>query len=676
MIGDRLILKKNSKVLLNQDEKDITKQNKITENDIVEEKASKENDKLFEKLKHAKEYLELTIESIGDGLITTDNKGKITTINKSAEILTELDKKSAVGMELSNVFNLVNSINGENLKSIFCEVINKGSSVELREDTILVTKSCKEVYISGTVSNIIDERNKTTIGVVILFRDITKRKTLENELKKDKEQAQAANIAKSTFLANMSHEIRTPLNGIDGMIDLTLLTELTKDQRENLIIAKECSNSLMEVINNILDFSKIEAGKVQLNKTEFNIKDLIEKVVKTNIVHARDKEIELMYNINPSLNEMLLGDYGKIQQILNNLISNAIKFTNQGSVCIKAEKLSEYEGMVILKFAVEDTGIGISSEDMDKLFKSFSQVDGTYTRKYGGTGLGLIISKKLAELMDGEISVESIKGKGSTFALSIKVEKFNNLIYPKEIDKTEHCENNLVSISRKILIVEDNKANQEVLSRMCSKMNYKVKTVGDGKKALEILNTESFDVVLMDIQMPIMDGVEATKIIRENEKKSGKHIPIIALTAYALKDDREKFLNLGMDDYLSKPVIMETLHKCIEKSVSNEFNGSYHDARYYLNINETNNNLEDEKTCIEKISIEISQLNDFIKREDFKRCESSCHILKEYSLCIKSVIMKSASFRAELAARRKDIVVLIEQTEIIEEEYKKIKGSV
>ena len=671
-----MILKKNSKVLSSQDDKDITKLKKITENVIVEEKVIKDKDILFEELKYAKERFELTIESIGDGLITTDNKGKITTINKSAEILTGWDKKSAVGMEFSKVFNLISSINGENLKSIFCEVIDNKSSVELKEDTILVSKTGKEFYVSGTVSNIIDERSKTTIGVVILFRDITRIKTLGNELKKDKEQAQAANIAKSAFLANMSHEIRTPLNGIDGMIDLTLLTELTQDQRENLIIAKECSNSLMEVINNILDFSKIEAGKMQLNKTEFNIEDLIEKVVKTNKFHARDKCIELNYNINPGLNGILLGDYGKIQQILNNLISNAIKFTNQGSVCLKAEKLSEDEGMVILKFAVEDTGIGISSEDMDKLFKSFSQVDGTYTRKYGGTGLGLVISKKLAELMDGEISVESIKGKGSTFALSIKIEKFNNLKSPKEIGKPEHHENNLVSIPRKILIVEDNKANQEVLNRMCSKMNYKVKIVGDGKKALEILNTESFDVILMDIQMPIMDGVEATRIIRENEKKLGEHIPIIALTAYALKDDREKFLNLGMDDYLSKPVIMETLHKCIEKSVSKEYNGSYHDAGYYLNIKETNNNLEDEKTYIEKISIEINKLNDLIKKEDFKNCENSCHILKEYSLCVKSVIMKSASFRAELAARRKDIIVLIEQTEIIEEEYNRIKESV
>lgn len=627
-------------------------------------------------MKYEKEILELTFDSIGDGLITVDNVGVIISINKMAEVLTEWDKKNAIGMELSKVFNIINGKNRENIKSTFAEGTNKEASVQLEEDTILVSKAGKEIYISGSVSNIFDERNNILIGVVILFRDITKIKTLGNELRKDKEQAQAANIAKSAFLASMSHEIRTPLNGIDGMLDLTLHTNLTEDQRENLTIAKECSNSLMEVINNILDFSKIEAGKMKLSKTEFNIKDLIEKLIKTNMVHARDKGIELIYKINPNLNGIFKGDYGKIQQILNNLISNAIKFTNYGSVCLKAESLSENKGMALLKFSVEDTGIGISSQDMDKLFQSFSQIDGTYTRKYGGTGLGLIISKKLAEIMGGEISVESIKGKGSTFSLTIEVEKHYNSENPKEIEKNDNYENNTASVLRKILIVEDNISNQEVLSRMCSRMNYNVKIADDGKKALEILNTENYDVILMDIQMPIMDGVEATRIIRENEKKTGEHIPIIALTAYALKGDREKFLNLGMDDYLSKPVVMDALYKCIENSVSKENNDTYKDASYYLNISEANSYLEDEKACIEKIYTEINKLKDLINKQDFKNCENSFHAIKKYSSCLNPSIIRNASFRAELAARRKDINVLKEQMKIIEEEYNIIKKSV
>jgi len=470
----------------------------------------------------------------------------------------------------------------------------------------------------------------------------------------------------------MSHEIRTPLNGIYGMIDLTLNTKLTKDQRENLIIAKECSNTLMEVINNILDLSKIEAGKMKLNYTEFNIKDLMEMLIKTNIIHARDKGIYLVFNtINPDLNGKFIGDYGRIQQILNNLISNAIKFTNKGSVFLKVECLSESKGMYLLKFIVEDTGIGISSQDMDKLFISFSQVDDTYTRKYGGTGLGLVISKKLAELMGGEIYVESIKGKGSIFSLIIKIKKYSNLEGSKEIDGNNA--NSKACISRNILIVEDNISNQEVLNRMCSKMNYKVKIAGDGRKALEILNTECFDAILMDIQMPIMDGVETTRIIRENEKKTKEHIPIIALTAYALKGDREKFLNFGMDDYLSKPIAMEILYKCIEKVLSKENDD---DVGNYINISETNNFSEDEETCIENINTEINKLKDLIKKEDFKNCENSSHLIKKYSSCVKSLILKNASFRAELSSRRKDIKVLKEQIDIIDEEYNRIKKSV
>jgi CheY-like chemotaxis protein len=311
---------------------------------------------------------------------------------------------------------------------------------------------------------------------------------------------------------------------------------------------------------------------------------------------------------------------------------------------------------------------------MDKLFKSFSQVDGTYTRKYGGTGLGLIISKKLAELMDGDIFAESIKGKGSTFSLTINVEKSNASESTEVIIKKDNYKNNILNPSRKLLIVEDNEANQIVISRMCSMLNHRIKLADNGRKALEILDGESFDAVLMDIQMPIMDGIEATEIIRETEKISGEHTPIIALTAYALVGDREKFLTLGMDDYLSKPFTLEELNKCIENALSKESRHLYHDALYYLNIKETNNNLEDQKASIEKICLILNEFKELIEGKDYKGCENSSDIIKGYSLSIKSVIMKNASFRAELAARRKDIEGVKEQVKIIEEEYHRIKS--
>lgn len=670
-------MKKKLKVQ-SKEEKKLAKLINIAGDEEADKKRSKEIEmkKQIEKLININESLELTIESIGDGVITTDKKGKITSINKTAENLTEWKKENAIGLEFDIVFNLRNFLTKETIPTSIHEIMNNKSSVGLKEGTILVSKSGKEFFVSASISNIIDVQNHTAIGIVIVFRDITRIKMLENEVRWEKEQAQDANKAKSAFLANMSHEIRTPLNGIDGMIDLTLFTKLTEEQRENLIVAKECSKSLMEVINNILDFSKIEAEEMKLKKTEFYIKDLIDNTVKTNIVHAMEKGIQFTSKIHPGINEKLIGDYGKIQQILNNLICNAIKFTNQGSVFLVAEKLSEDSNMTVFKFSVIDTGIGISSEDRSKLFKSFSQVDGTYTKKYGGTGLGLIISKKLAELMGGDIFVESIKGKGSTFTLTINIEKFSNIENQKEMNKSNHEDIIVVSISRKILIVEDNKANQVVISKMCSMLNHKVKIAEDGKKALEILKNENFDMILMDVQMPIMDGIEATKIIRKDEIKSGKHIPIVALTAYSLAGDREKFLKLGMDDYLSKPISVEGLNKCIEKTLFKVKYDSHYDAAYYLNINEVNPNRDDQNASIEKIGIEIYKLKDFILKENYKGCENSAHLIKDYSREIKSVIMKDASFRAELAARRNDINGLKEQIGIIEDEYNRMKKSV
>lgn len=628
-------------------------------------------------LNEVNDILEMTIESIGDSVITTDNTGIITTFNKAAENLTEWTRESAIGIDFNKIFTLINFKSREVIQISFNEIIRKKKSVGFKEDTVLISKSGKEYFVSATISNITNKQNNIVIGVVILLRDITKLKMLENEVRHEKEKAQAANVAKSAFLASMSHEIRTPLNGIEGMIDMTLLTNLTDEQKENLLIAKECSNSLMEVINNILDFSKIEAGKMVVKNTQFYLNDLIDRTVKTNIIHAKEKEIEFISKVNSGLTGEFTGDSGKIQQILNNLVSNAIKFTSQGSVSLETEKLSEDEKTMLLRFSVTDTGIGISSEDIDKLFKSFSQVDGTYTRKYGGTGLGLIISKRLAQLIGGEIHVESIKDKGSKFSLILKVEKFLNVNNNEIILKEDKDENNITGISRKILIVEDNEANQIVLSRMCSVMNHRIKLADNGLKALEILSEETFDLILMDIQMPMMNGVEATKIIREKEKKSGAHIPIIALTAYALFGDREKFLKIGMDDYLPKPINLNDLHKCIEKAIMKEKNNElYHDALYYLNIKETDNNLEDQKEKIKRVSIEINKFKSLIFQENYKGCENSSHILKELSLNMKSVIMKNASFRAELAARRKDMNGLNEQIRIIEDEYKRIKKTV
>ncbi|MFA6940795.1 MAG: response regulator [Clostridiaceae bacterium] len=778
---------------------------KIIQREIEDADSNKNKDALWEELKYTEKYYKNAFQSVGDGIITADNDGQITNINKSAEEITEWENNSAIGVNLDQVFKIKSGNTYHMQNKILEKAINSKSSLGLQKDTILVSKSGIEYYISANYSPIAGEKN-IIMGVIIVFRDITRIMLLENYLRKEQnkiiklkdlyltmlnevpalfcrlnsnnmidyynknflefigednikrinydykkfihsgnidkfdeefienlnkkitfqteirmlnnqgeyrwmliygkplnyiegkyfgylllgldiekikqfeeklivsnEQAQEENKAKSTFLANMSHEIRTPLNGIDGMIDLTMRTELTAEQKENLEIAKDCSNSLMEVINNILDFSKIEAGKMKLKKAEFKIEDLIEKTVKFNLVHAKDKGIELKYKIQPGIDKIIFGDYKKIQQVLNNLISNAIKFTDIGGVIVAVEIISEEENQGLFKFSVSDTGIGISVEDMGKLFKNFSQVDGSFTKKYGGTGLGLIISKKLLELMGSNILIDSIKGTGSTFYFTVKLEFVKSKILSSPISKEDFYNNKISNISRNILVAEDNEANQIVIKKMCNKMNHTIKVVNNGREAIEILDEENFDLVLMDIQMPIINGIEATEIIRKKEKESGRHIPIVALTAYALKEDRDKFLSIGMDDYLSKPIIITDLYNCIEKLTSKEIKSELHNGEYYLNISQLKN-ISDKNTSLEIISIEINKIKGYLEKKDFINCEKAFHKIKEYSPGIISIIMKNASFRAELASRRKDINKIKEQILLIEKEYNRVKS--
>jgi PAS domain S-box-containing protein len=503
-----------------------------------------------------KEMLAVTLESIGDGVITTDLQGRIQFMNRVAQELTGWSQSDALGRLVEEVLVFVDKLTGNVLESPVKRVLATGEAVGLKKNTILVDRRGREGYISANSAPIRDY-DGAFIGVVVVFRDITRIITAENELKRAKEVAEIANRAKSEFLANMSHEIRTPLNGMLGMIDLTLMSDLNGEQRDNLEVSKGCAATLLNLINDILDFSKIEAGKFYLDQVSFKLKELLERMLAPHCLKAAEKGTTLSWGMEGQMPDMLYGDPVRLQQILNNLVHNAVKFTDNGGVEIRVCKIREDEDGLLVEFQVADTGIGIAPDEMDALFKSFSQVDGSITRKYGGTGLGLAISKKLVEMMGGQIWVESEKGQGSIFYFTVKLKMVADQV-KQDVPYSEE-KNELQSL--RILVVEDDQVNQTVLRSMLEKYGHATVVAANGREALTILDTESLDLILMDIHMPELDGVETTRMIRARQNRT----PIIAVTAFALKGDRERFLGLGMDGYISKPFQASQLFKEIRR---------------------------------------------------------------------------------------------------------------
>lgn len=450
----------------------------------------------------------------------------------------------------------------DKIREVFGACIEHGEPYD--EEMQIITAKGNHVWVRTTGEAVRDGKGRI-IGAQGAFQDISEQKQIQLALIQAKEDAEGANKTKSAFLANMSHEIRTPLNGIMAMMQLLEMSTLTAEQNQFVSMAISSADRLTRLLSDLLDISRIEAGKMTLHEDEIRPEDLCRSVLELFLIPARNKGIRLEQSIDPALPTTLLGDESRLRQILFNLVGNAVKFTDKGEVRLELTPLPAQNGFVQVLFSVIDTGVGIQSDQIDKLFQPFVQIENSYTRKFQGAGLGLSIVRRLVQFMGGHITMDSMPGEGTEVHVMLPLKLKQNCKTghrPGPVDKD--APNRVLHV----LLAEDEASNAvgiKILLQMCG---HEVSVVQNGKEAIEQLEQNNFDLILMDIQMPLMNGIEATQAIRSSEKLGPKkNIPIIAMTAYAMSGDREKFLSSGFDGYLGKPFKLQDLRQVLKNHI-------------------------------------------------------------------------------------------------------------
>jgi len=516
-----------------------------------------------------RDLLRTLMDSLPDLIYVKDADGRYITVNRSLQKLWgNPSLESIVGRR---VFDFVRADLAGIYDQADQDVLRRDHAVIDSEEEVVTASGERRIY-STTKMPLHDQQGNVT-GLVGIDRDITRRKRAEEELRQARQMADAANRAKSDFLANMSHEIRTPLNAVIGITDLLLEGDLGQTHRDYLEIIRDSGETLMVVINDILDFSKIEAGHLELESQAFNLPEVIRNATRALVLRAHGKAIDLACKIDDHVPDMVVGDSVRLRQVVTNLIGNAIKFTPQGSVTVSVRCLSDSPSDTDVQFEVCDTGIGIPADKLDHIFKAFAQADASTTRRFGGTGLGLAICTRLVQAMGGQLQVRSHVGTGSEFHFSLRLPKAKAVAIeastpvPALTEGEESTPGELdvqPKRSLRILLAEDSKMNQVLAIGILQREGHVVTVANDGQEAIEAFQSHPFDLILMDVQMPEVDGLQATTAIRELEASSGDHIPILAMTAHALTGDRERCLATGMDGYLSKPIRLKDLVRTIE----------------------------------------------------------------------------------------------------------------